>query len=162
MDDLSPVMPTMAAWKGVQAMYGDYQRRPSGGGRDTDRRSISPAIFARITAVASGLVNATEVLGGTFADFATARTWTSLKVIGPPLKVGLITELECIITPTGYQWIAHGYESRVLDWGADGATSPFIVEDVSGTLTPRVKTKKTTNGYTWTDEKINMAGKECI
>jgi len=76
-----------------------------------------------------------------------------LVVIGAPkMKVGTI-----VFAFLSYgRWIGVGYQHRQLDWGT-GAQSPFVFEgDVM-----KIKTWTTTDGTTWTQEKINIDTEPC-
>lgn len=143
-------------------------------GRDAQALARRSSCSVKLVAVITHpLWSASEVVANGVGGFSDApygsRVWdstTPLLVLGvpePQLVAGMVLRANCVGTSGGSPyWIAEGYERRVLDWGTGNNASPFIVEDVLGTLTPRIKTKKTNDGYTWTDEKIDMSGKECI
>lgn len=120
------------------------------------------------TVIAHPLWNGSEVVAdgtGGFSDPAYgARAWNSttpLLVLGVPesqLVVGMVLRANCLGTSVGSSyWIAEGYERRVLDWGTGGSTPPWFVQD----FIPKVRTLKTTNGYTWTAEVLNFDGGPC-
>lgn len=100
-----------------------------------------------------------DVLGVTVSALTGAREWDDTDpviVLGPPGKIGLVMIARKVGNKDGATtWLAHGYESRVLDWGdpnGTGNTGPFVYE--GGAM--KIKTWKTDDGLTWTQEKIDM------
>lgn len=113
-----PVLPTWDAWRGVQTMYADYQRRPSGGGKDTGRIIPGVAIFATCSSGSGRIYAAAEVRmdsSGNFATFTGARTWDDLIVPGARPKPGDLLKIEPILTADGYKWVGFAQHEILLD-----------------------------------------------
>ena len=118
MEDSDPVIPSMAAWKGVQNMYADFQRRPSGGTRGSGKVIPGVAIFATCSSGSGRIYVAAEVRmdsSGNFATFSGARTWTDLIVPGARPKTGDLLKIEPILTATGYKWVGFAQHEILLD-----------------------------------------------
>jgi hypothetical protein len=102
----------------------------------------------------TGLWDAVQVVIGSAGAVTAVDGGGTIKVVvrGCVMKAGLVV----VATNDFGTWVADGYPFRVLDWGT-GAQSPFIYEgDIM-----KIKTWKTTNGITWTQEKINIDTEPC-
>lgn len=148
---LSALTRTAAAVRRTERLFG-------GSAPGSMEQADNPVRYAKLTSdLTGGKWAAIEVIGGVWDDMPQGITWSAdnpLVVIGPPMKAGLIVPVQ-FAPMTGSIWLAHGYESRVLDWGdpnGTGNTGPFVYEGDA----MKIKTWKTDDGLTWTQEKIDM------